>query len=623
MRPLFAITASIAALAPTSAADVTIVEGIATYGVAFGCGPQPDVPPLGDPVDFFEEFDLTAQPGGQSATWHGWGTVSWNVSGGPSASIHAHGSSKAQFNGALCSGGAGWLYGQGHGNFSVTLNLSCAYDYVSSGFGDISGIPLGSGTLLPGVYTLTGKTIGGLGGFDLTVSLSPSSTTPPTPAAIFATDACPPGDPSTPWPAYDYDANGDGTAGSWDLTPPYLLDGCGVQFETTDEVGRSLKILCVAPLDDPTSSYPYYSARVQLPGSSAPAPQIGVCPYDYGTNSWEIEFEDTDDDGQPDSFLKSKYISREQLKDASGDLVPTDVFTPCVTDLSTGLVVPCNLGSVAPQGTVSGTSELLVLDAAVVPLGTDLGSITLGGAPFGKPTGPPPADALQTVELVPLGSTHELDASVEKAVLGTTISATGVLRNVSSGPRIYELAYGAANATVIGGPSSLTLDAGEEATYELSGLVTGHGPAALIAAALDQDGQLFIDAATFVAGAYPWTDLAGGLGGEHGFPNLVGTGSLCPDTPLTIEISGAAPNAPGALIIGASQWNLPLFGGVLVPSIELFSPVVTDSSGTASWSTTWPAGHAGGLALYYQAWIVDSAAPESVAATNALMSLTP
>src|ERR671925_604250 len=64
-------------------AEVSLMSGTASYGVDIGCSPVlGEPPPSLTPNVFYEEVDLTARPSGRTDNWHGWGSVSWNISTG-------------------------------------------------------------------------------------------------------------------------------------------------------------------------------------------------------------------------------------------------------------------------------------------------------------------------------------------------------------------------------------------------------------------------------------------------------------------------------------------------------------------------------------------------------------
>ncbi|HEU4839879.1 MAG TPA: VCBS repeat-containing protein, partial [Ilumatobacteraceae bacterium] len=168
---------------------------------------------------------------------------------------------------------------------------------------------------------------------------------------------------------------------------------------------------------------------------------------------------------------------------------------------------------------------------------------------------------------------------------------------------------------------------------------SGYGTKAIIRSLLladtDADGDL--DALLGVSGgldasitvltgrqADPWQGLSGGLAGVSDLPELSGTGSLRPGTPMSLRVSRAAPDASVVLVCGLQAVNVPFKGGTLVPAPQL--PVfglTTSPLGTLSVGTTWPPGLTTGQGLLFQAWIADAAGPAGFAATNALMAVQP
>ena len=122
----------------------------------------------------------------------------------------------------------------------------------------------------------------------------------------------------------------------------------------------------------------------------------------------------------------------------------------------------------------------------------------------------------------------------------------------------------------------------------------------------------------------PWKGLSGGLAGAHGLPELSGTGSLRPGTPMSLHVSRAAANASVVLVAGLQTLDLPFKGGTLVPAPQLpVSGLVTSALGTVSLGASWPPGLASGQGLVLQAWIADAAGPAGFSATNALVAVQP
>lgn len=166
------ILCSVFILSPNRAAAVVdITAGDASFGVDFGCSPDNAIPPTNFDEDvFFEDADLTVSPSGATSNWHGWGSVSWAVSGGDGGHIRASGGGTEGFNNSLCGGGAGWLYGRGNGKFSVLLFLDRDHPYTSVISGNVKGaISNGTGTLKAGIYKIEGESLGNSSQFSLDI----------------------------------------------------------------------------------------------------------------------------------------------------------------------------------------------------------------------------------------------------------------------------------------------------------------------------------------------------------------------------------------------------------------------------------------------------------------------
>jgi hypothetical protein len=117
--------------------------------------------------------------------------------------------------------------------------------------------------------------------------------------------------------------------------------------------------------------------------------------------------------------------------------------------------------------------------------------------------------------------------------------------------------------------------------------------------------------------------LGHGLAGAAGIPTLTGTGTLKGGSPITLSLSQARPNTQVLLIVGTQAPALPLFGGVLLPSLDLIIPLQTNGAGEAQFAATWPSNIPSNIVLYVQAWITDATGPKGYAASNALSLITP
>lgn len=113
-----------------------------------------------------------------------------------------------------------------------------------------------------------------------------------------------------------------------------------------------------------------------------------------------------------------------------------------------------------------------------------------------------------------------------------------------------------------------------------------------------------------------FSDLGFALPGS-GSPRLDGSGVLAFGTPFGLQVSGGPALASGTLVIGLNRLDLPLAGGLLVPSPEVLVPVVLDANGKFSLTKVLNANQPG-LMLYQQAWLLDGGAVVGLAATNAV-----
>jgi len=127
--------------------------------------------------------------------------------------------------------------------------------------------------------------------------------------------------------------------------------------------------------------------------------------------------------------------------------------------------------------------------------------------------------------------------------------------------------------------------------------------------------------AVLPAAVNPWTDLGFAKPGVTGAPHLTGVGSLTPNTACTLTLSNAKANTAVVLFLGTNASNTPFLGGVLVPTPSLAFSLGTNSVGTTTLTSNWPAGIPAGSALYFQYWIQDPAATLGVSASNGLRGI--
>jgi hypothetical protein len=144
-----------------------------------------------------------------------------------------------------------------------------------------------------------------------------------------------------------------------------------------------------------------------------------------------------------------------------------------------------------------------------------------------------------------------------------------------------------------------------------------NGTPDVYAQAIHQDGSLG-------AAPNPFAILGLGSAGTFGFPNLMGKGTLCGGSTVTLEINNALPNASFALVIGATAINVPFLGAILTPAPDVVIPgLPIGPSSYLPLSGTWPTGLPSGLTLYFQVLVNDPGSQFGVAATNGLAATTP
>lgn len=120
----------------------------------------------------------------------------------------------------------------------------------------------------------------------------------------------------------------------------------------------------------------------------------------------------------------------------------------------------------------------------------------------------------------------------------------------------------------------------------------------------------------------PVADLGAAFGGAK-LPVLNGWGSFGVGKSFSVSVSRAHTDSAGALVVGFGAANLPLFGGVLVPSADFLLPFGTGPKGAAKKVFTFTSALPTGTALRAQAGVLDPTAPQGVALTNALLLSVP
>lgn len=114
-----------------------------------------------------------------------------------------------------------------------------------------------------------------------------------------------------------------------------------------------------------------------------------------------------------------------------------------------------------------------------------------------------------------------------------------------------------------------------------------------------------------------WAELEGALAGVDGAPRLRGHGRFEQGQTLTLLADHAAPNAFTVHVVGASAANLPILGGTLVPSLDLYYFATTDAVGRSTFGGAIPFVVAPGQTVWFQSWFIDMNAVQGWSATNA------
>ena len=114
-----------------------------------------------------------------------------------------------------------------------------------------------------------------------------------------------------------------------------------------------------------------------------------------------------------------------------------------------------------------------------------------------------------------------------------------------------------------------------------------------------------------------WWDHAGGVPGNLGKPTLTGSGTQNLVEVPRIRIERFAPGAVGVLAIGATRSDLPLLGGILVPT-----PHATIAIPSVNPQYDWDASHLAtlpaGVSVYFQAAFIDPSAAAGLALSDGL-----
>jgi len=121
----------------------------------------------------------------------------------------------------------------------------------------------------------------------------------------------------------------------------------------------------------------------------------------------------------------------------------------------------------------------------------------------------------------------------------------------------------------------------------------------------------------------PWDYLANELAGVNGEPCLVGRGPLTPSSSWSMSLTDAAPSSTAFLVVGLSPLFANFKGGVLVPAVDLITPIPTNAAGEINLAGVLSPSAPSGASLWLQYWITDAAGPVGFSASNGLQLTTP
>ena len=159
--------------------------------------------------------------------------------------------------------------------------------------------------------------------------------------------------------------------------------------------------------------------------------------------------------------------------------------------------------------------------------------------------------------------------------------------------------------------------------YQLSAIaaadLTGDGQQDILFAAGESSRASWISVRPMLPALMP---IGAPLAGTLGAPELAGSSCLSANAWLELTLTHALPLSTTFLVMGLSQLDGPLKGGVLVPFPNFVFPLPTDSHGMQALAIQLPANVPPGLPVFFQHWIIDPGGPKGFAASNGLTGTT-
>ncbi|MGE0144273.1 MAG: hypothetical protein AB7I19_11715 [Planctomycetota bacterium] len=115
-----------------------------------------------------------------------------------------------------------------------------------------------------------------------------------------------------------------------------------------------------------------------------------------------------------------------------------------------------------------------------------------------------------------------------------------------------------------------------------------------------------------------WADLGQGLGSSVGRATLIGRGAFALGNLLGWSLAGAPARAAGVHVLSLQRLDLPIFGGILVPSPDVTIGFTASPLGTSELALAVPTALPIGTPLFAQSWFFDSGMPNSFGSSNAV-----
>ncbi len=126
-------------------------------------------------------------------------------------------------------------------------------------------------------------------------------------------------------------------------------------------------------------------------------------------------------------------------------------------------------------------------------------------------------------------------------------------------------------------------------------------------------------------GLDPWTDLGGGTNSISSAPYLEMSGTLEPNSALSLSLTQAPPFSLFALVISSASTPVGLVGGTFhaTPSTTFLLRFTNAAGAFSIPNATWPVGIPAGIPTWYQFYCADAESPFGATISNAVMGTTP